>query len=385
MTTSYPAAIKVQDQWFVVFGSGPTDYDGTSTKNGHIFVVDLLTGAPYQNGGNDWLFESNEAKAFMGMPVSLDKNLNFSVDSIYIGETYLSGSWKGKLYKIGVPALDALGDYDDTDAANYVTDPLDASDPWVLSTLCDATRPITAPPALSVDIFDNCWVYFGTGRYLSQADKTTADTNYLFGLKDPFFNKDHTTAGMYGTDYYHNYSTSLELTTADLFDADPYVVVEGDEVYLDDDSYYGTFTTLLTAARQENGWIKTLETPAERILTKPSVLGGVVFTPSFEPNSDVCGYGGQSYLYGQYYETGTAYPLPVFFVNGTRTVNIAGNDKVEVMYRTTLGEGKASAVGVHVGTEGAQALIQQSTGTIVSEALNPAINIRSGLQSWIDQ
>ncbi|GAF90123.1 unnamed protein product, partial [marine sediment metagenome] len=34
MTTSFPAAIKVKDKWFVVFGSGPTDYDGTSTKDG---------------------------------------------------------------------------------------------------------------------------------------------------------------------------------------------------------------------------------------------------------------------------------------------------------------------------------------------------------------
>jgi type IV pilus assembly protein PilY1 len=61
MTASFPAAIKVKDKWFAVFGSGPTDYDGTSTKDGHIFVVDLNTGEPYRNGANDWLFQTAEA------------------------------------------------------------------------------------------------------------------------------------------------------------------------------------------------------------------------------------------------------------------------------------------------------------------------------------
>jgi hypothetical protein len=35
--------------------------------------------------------------------------------------------------------------------------------------------------------------------------------------------------------------------------------------------------------------------------------------------------------------------------------------------------------------EGAKALVQQSTGTIVTKGLDPALTVKSGLKSWIDK
>jgi hypothetical protein len=208
---------------------------------------------------------------------------------------------------------------------------------------------------------------------------------YKFGIKDLFYNEDHTPSGLYGTDYYHNYSSSLELQISDLFEADPYVVIQGGlDVYVGS-TRIGDFNTLMSLARQENGWIRTLEETGERILAKAAVLGGIVLTPSFVPNDDVCGFGGESYLYAQYYETGTAYYKPVFLKRGTKTVNIDGEDRTQVLYKVLLGEGMASAVGVHAGAGVTKALIQQSTGTILSEELDPAFNIKSGLRSWIQR
>jgi type IV pilus assembly protein PilY1 len=83
MTTSVPAIVRVQDQWFAVFGSGPTNYHGTSTQRGHVFVVNLKTGLPYKSGTNDWLFETAESSAFMNSPVSVDVDLNYNVDAVY--------------------------------------------------------------------------------------------------------------------------------------------------------------------------------------------------------------------------------------------------------------------------------------------------------------
>jgi len=379
MTTSFPAAIKVKDKWFAVFGSGPTDYDGTSTKKGHIFVVDLKTGEPYKNETNDWLFETGEANAFMNAPVSLDKNMDFSCNALYFGESYLSGSWKGKLYKVSIPCIGAGGDYDDSNVNNYVDDPLDASNPWTLSCLFNATKPITAPVALSVDLFDNSWVYVGSGRYISTDDKTSTDQQYLFGIKDPFFNSDHI-----GDGYYHNYTSSLELQISDLFDADPYLIAEGgDDVYVSGTSI-GTFDYLVSLARQEDGWVRSLTTSGERVLVKGSVVGGIVLTPSFIPNDDICSFGGESNLYGFYYETGTAYCW-VGFDNGTTTQEISGQQVTTVNDKTTLGEGRASAVGIHVGTAGVRTFVQQSTGTILIEGVTPAFNIKSGLKSWLER
>lgn len=384
LTTTFPAVIKVKEKWFAVFGSGPSDYDGTSNNSGHVFVVDLKTGEPYKNGSNDWLFESGVSEAFMSAPVSIDKNLNYNVDAVYLGETSFdsgTSTWKGRLYKIAIPWVDG-GTYDGIDPDNYVDDPTDSSDPWVFAPLFNAERPITSPIALSIDTFDNVWLYVGSGRYLSEADKTNTDTQYLFGVKDPFFNEDHTPTGLYGDDYYHKYDVSLELTHSDLFDADDYVIIEGGDVYLTDGTTFGDFDQLLSDAREKDGWRRTLTLSGERVITKFAVLGGIVFTPSFVPNADICGYGGDSYLYGQYYETGTAYYKPVF-TQGTETVTIQGQSMERVKEKISLGAGKASAVGVHVGAEeGAKGFIQQSTGTIVKESLNPAFNIKSGLRSW---
>ena len=390
LTTSFPAVVRVKDTWFAIFGSGPSatagNCYGTSTKNGHIFVVDLATGDAVSNvaefgagATNGWLFETNESNAFMNSPVSIDKGLNYNVDGIYFGEAYLDTTWKGKLYKVTVPWADGIGDYDGSDCmgkdcTNYSDNPLDSTNPWQCHPLFNATRPITSSVALSLDTFGNVWLFIGSGRYFSNEDKVNTETQYMFGIKDPFFNNAQTA-------YYHNYASSLELEIADLFEADPYVIILGGEVY-EYQNYFGDWSFLLETARAEDGWIRSLTIPGERILTKFAILGGIVFTPSFVPNEDPCGFGGDTYLYGQYYETGTAYYKAVFD-QGTEEVTIGEEVMTRVLDKTLLGMGMASSVGVHVGMEsGAKGFIQQSTGVVTSTALTPAFNIKSGLSAW---
>jgi hypothetical protein len=48
-----------------------------------------------------------------------------------------------------------------------------------------------------------------------------------------------------------------------------------------------------------------------------------------------------------------------------------------------LGFGKASSLGIHVGLgEEATGFVQQSTGNVLTELLNPALLIKSSLRSW---
>jgi type IV pilus assembly protein PilY1 len=380
LTTSYPAIVKVGNKWLAVFGSGPSDFDGTSNKNGHIFVVDLKTGEPYRNGSNDWLFETGESNAFMNSPVTLDYNLDFHVDAVYFGESYLSGSWQGKIYKVAIPALDVNGDYDPTDPSNYVGNPVDPSSPWLAYPMFNATKPITAPLVMSIDESGNLWTFAGSGRYFNTADKSSTDQQYIFGVKDPFYNRDRA--------QYHSYSSSaaLELGFSDLLQSDDYEVVEGCNDVYENGIRIGGFSDLLTEARAHDGWYRSLSTAGERVLNKSAILGGTLFALSFVPNDDVCGFGGDSYLYGLYYETGTAYCQPTFDP-GTTSVMLGGQERSKVLDKVTIGAGKASALGIHVGqmrdgSEGAMGLIQQSTGTIVDEGLNPAFRFKSGMRSW---
>jgi type IV pilus assembly protein PilY1 len=384
MTTSVPAIVRVGDNWFAVFGSGPSDYDGTSTKKGHVFVVDVLTGNPYGSGESEWLFETGESYAFLNSPVTIDKDLNFNVDAVYFGETYLQGgTWKGKLYKVTIPWADSSGLYDGGNVANYSENPLDSTNPWRFSPLFDATRPITASVSLSKDGLGNVWIYGGTGRYMSDDDKINTDTQYMFGVKDPFFNKEHSPSGYYADDYYHSYSSALELTMADLLNADTYAVTTSGEI-LDTGSgtSIGNYRDLVTLARTTDGWYRTLTTSKERVLQKASVLGGIVFIPSFVPNGDICSCGGESYLYGLYFETGTAWFEPVF-KDGVTAMTLNGQSYNVATDSVYLGFGKASSLGIHSGLgEDATGFVQQSTGNVLKELLNPALKIKSSLRSW---
>jgi type IV pilus assembly protein PilY1 len=375
---SSPAVVRVKDKWFAVFGSGPTDYDGTSTKRGRVYVVDLKTGDGYRNasfpaGTTDaWLFEGSENYAFMNSPVSMDKELNYNVDGIYFGQTYYASNvWRGKIYKVAVP-------WDWTSTSTYQDVPNHSSNPWRFYGLFTTNNPITAPLALSIDFQDNVWAYFGTGRYLSQADKTSTQTQYLFGIKDPFFNSEYKTSP---TNYYHDYTRGLVLDSGDLFNADPYSVMTDGSVFTGT-SYFGEWKDLLAAARAEDGWKRTLSLSKERSITKFSILGGAVFAPSYIPNDDICGFGGDSWLYGLYFETGTAYYNP-FLPSGPTDVAIGGNTYQRVDYKMSLGVGKSSALGIHVGQEaGAKAFIQQSTGAVLEAHVDTAFNIKSGLINW---
>jgi len=382
MTTSVPAIVRVKDKWFAVFGSGPTNYDGSSSQRAHVFVVDLETGAPYKSGTNDWLFETAESSAFMNSPVSLDVDLNYNVDAVYFGESHLQGgTWQGKVYKMTVPAVNALGAYDSTSVTYYPDNPLDSTNPWRLWPLFNATRPVTTSVLLSQDGSGNVWVYGGTGRYLSSEDKVNTDTQYIFGIKDPFFNRAHTPTGSFGDNYYHNYTIGLELQTTDLFNGDSFIILDDGTVY-ENANLFGYWRDLLVTARAEDGWFRSLAISKERVLNKPSILAGIVFTPSFIPNGDLCGAGGESYLYAFHYETGTPYFKPAFSTRN-EIIMLQSVDRIKMIERLYLGMGKASSLGIHVGLEqGATGFVQQSTGNIITEPLNPALFVKSGLRSW---
>jgi type IV pilus assembly protein PilY1 len=161
----------------------------------------------------------------------------------------------------------------------------------------------------------------------------------------------------------------------------------GVEVFTD-----GTTSTALTfhelKAKQDDpnyfqvGWYRELEISGERIINKPSILGGILLAPSFVPNDDVCGFGGYSYLYALYFETGTAYYKSVLGLTNDSDAPAPAGEK-KVIDKTSLGEGVASSMGIHVGREtGARGFIQQSTGTVTEIDLQPAFAVKSGFINW---
>ncbi|MBI9088277.1 MAG: hypothetical protein JEZ12_03585 [Desulfobacterium sp.] len=393
LSTSYPAIIKVGEKWFAVFGSGPDNFEGTSSTKGHIFVVDLKTGEPHQNGTDDWLFETDENDAFMAHPASFDKNMNFNVDSIYIGETYDNSAgvgfdWKGALYRIRVPFKSTATPctYGDMDCGIYIDDPNDGTNPWTISKMFDSPAPITAAPTLSLDNQENTWTFFGTGRYISEADELNTDQQYIFGLKDPFFNSEHGTGAdaSFNDGYYQNTGSSLTLTQGNLRNTDDFIVLDNGEVYANLTTSFGNFSDLEGEVENHDGWEREIYYSGERVIKKAAIIGGTVLASSFIPNSDICGFGGSSYIYGLYYKTGTAYKNPAF-KGGIKTVVIDGDPEDKVVDMISLGDGLASSPGVHVGKQKdgkVTAFIQTSKGFIETEEIDPALKMRSGIKAW---
>ncbi|CAN2040574.1 type IV pilus assembly protein PilY1 [Candidatus Magnetomoraceae bacterium gMMP-15] len=293
MTSSIPAVIRVQNKWFAVFGSGPEDYDGTSSSSGYVFVVDIENGIPYQNLSEDdvdWLFKTDTSSSFMTSPIPIDNGLDGNVNAIYFSESYFQDTWKGKAYRLVTNGSNSTSEYDDSPYT------------WSMSSFFESEGPITIPVSLSTDSFENIWVYFGTGRYISQADKTNTDTQYLFGIKDPFFKDDPLTV----------------LDKDDLFNVDNIAVTTDERVFENCPDSFGDYDCtpyeeegewdeFLAAVRAKNGWSRTLQESGERSVTKFSILGGTVFTSTYIPNDDLCAFGGGTNFYGLYYETGTAY------------------------------------------------------------------------------
>ncbi|BBO80109.1 pilus assembly protein PilY [Desulfosarcina ovata subsp. sediminis] len=369
MTASSPAIIAVGKErtlsgntygwsvgkWLAVFGSGPTEYDGTSDQNGYIFAVDVKTGEPYMSSdGHEWLFNTGSGATSMNSPVAFDNNLTYNVDGVYFGS--IIGTSGGKVFKVNTHGTDGSPSDNPTD--------------WSMYSMFDAQGPISATISLSTDSYDNVWTFFGTGRYLSTSDKSNTDQQYFFGVKDPDYSS----------------GSAVELTMADLFDASPYSVYTNQTVSNSDDGSTSTWSSLTSTARNKAGWYHELETlsgnPSERVISKATVLGGIVFFPGYTPNTDICGFNGDTNYYGLYYETGTAYYKQV--LPGATTTDTNG-EMVNASYAAGYGA-PPPAAGFHIGREsGATAFLQMSTGEVIEIDVETAFSIKSNITGWRDK
>jgi len=377
MTRATPAVIRIENgstasngfplgDWYTVFGSGPTEFDGSSSQNGYVFVVDLKTGEPIRpSGASSWQFDTGVANTYMNSPASLDKDLTNSVDAIYFGDT------AGNFYHVSTLEPQNPADLD------APRSPSAEPSNWTITKIFSGPRPITAAASISVDAMDDVWVYFGTGSYLTDADKTNDDQQYIIGIRDPLFKES---------------PTMLPLGLGNLFESDAYTVYTNRNVDGGLARIYDWYSLLNVVRNTEDqgaypdyfdGWYRSLEAtdPSERVITKPAILGGGVYFPGFTPNADVCGFGGDSNFYGLYYETGTAYFNPLL-PNGSD--DVAGEDYKSVKVKIPLGEGMPPpAVGIHAGREkGAKAFLQMSTGEVVEVDIETPLNIKSGLTTW---
>lgn len=294
--TTGPVIMRVGDKnkngrWFAVFASGPTgtidttnnQFLGRSDQPLRLFIVDLATGALVKT------ITTTLADAFAGSAsnAAVDNDRSYSYkdgfykdDAAYFG--YVQKVDATHWSKGGVIRL----------STNESVDPNDSSKPWTWSSVISGIGPVSAAVAKLQDRANGkLWLYFGTGRYFYKNSTEIDDSGSsrrLYAVQDPCY--DAATNKIDPT-------CSIAVAASDL-----------------DDQTTSPSATLATGSK---GWYINLDDDSlgdgyssERVITDPvASTNGTVFYTTFRPSSDVCGYGGNSYIWAVNYATGGA-PKP---------------------------------------------------------------------------
>jgi hypothetical protein len=236
-------------------------------------------------------------------------------------------------------------------------------------------------------------------------DRVTTRQQYLYGIKDPYFNRQYDAGDSENyneiENYYHNNASAETLTRARLFYANPYTIEDNTGTVTpgsEGKEYIKDWKTLLSVVRNTDqkditdyfdGWYRELDSrsesdpplPSERVISKPALLGRILFTSIYIPDYDICGFGGSTDIYGVYYETGTPNWRHVF----NRSTAQPGHP---VQYRSgvRLKTGPPPpALGMHIGRQpGAKIFSQTGRGQV----LEIGISIRvpeSDVLYWNEQ
>ncbi len=416
-------------KWLAVFGTGPTSYVGASTQASQFFVANLSTGPNYTvthptSGslhsvsctssapcdkavlstvltGNSPAYSTGDSNSFMGDVISLDSNLDYRVDAIYAGNVITNSSsppnYTGKMYRLATSALSGTNpenysNWGIVSGANRVPTVL-LADFACSPTPCSGTTkvgPITAGATVSGDDTNNIWVYFGTGRFFTQADKGNTDAQYFFGVKDPVANT---------TLCSETSTTSCQRNNlVDVSSVSVCVVGVGSCTTSNQVSgltgvttFSGSSTTSLQGlVLSKQGWFVTFPTAGERGLSSPTILDGTVFFTTFIPVNDICTASGSGNLYALFYLTGSAYKQ--------ESIGTTSGGAV-VAKSISLGTGLPSEIAVQIGAKGSggsgasssagctgsvTGYIQASTGVLGQVCGSPALSLWSRMVSWRD-
>ena len=323
-TMCYSTVIKVQNRWFLAFGSGPMSCGGDCPQQGKIFIVDLQTGALLRT------FNLPDPQSFVTNIFACDWGIDYNVDRIYFGDCHWVGApvkaWQGKIFRI---------------LTNDQTDP----NLWTMNMIMDMQQPITAEGSVATDEYNHLWVYFGTGRLYSDIDEIDPTRQSYVGFRD---DTTHTTDPL----LLYNV-TNMQVDTNGL-------VQPGDI----------PFDSLVRMVDQRLGWYRRFDTDGERNLTPSLVLGGAVLFTTFVPSGDICEYGGSGNLFALFYRTGTAYTNP--FLGDT-----LGNNRIKV----SVGSGFPSEPALYVSADQTKVFIQVGGGIVSPETGIPGLP-RSGVILW---
>ena len=383
LTTSYPAVARMNlssdgntthtnSKWFMVFGSGVHGYDGRAAASAKIITVELA--ASLGIAPTVTKMPVGSWNSFMADPITVDRDLDFRSDAVYVGQTIDPASsgigyWTGKMYRLTMGTCSAAPCSTSTwgIASGASRIPTEMLDTFNLSSGLAYLGPVIASPTVTLDDRGEVWVFFGTGRFLSTADKSTTSAQYLLGLKDSVLRPGGCAQTAVGS--------CREDNLLDVSNVQICVTCAAGSNQVNGVAGTTTFPALISLITGMDGWVTNLPTAGERSIVPPTIIAGAVLFPTFIPTIDICVASGNSNLYALFYKTGGAYSEPIIGVDA------AGYSQRS----TSLGEGLASSVAIQVGAAptGVAGFYQTSTSAIGKITPKTPLSAWSEYVSWV--
>ncbi len=277
-------ALANNGKWVAIFGNG---YNDTGSGEAQLFIIDIEAGADGSWDDGDYIKISTRAggagdRNGLTTPALADLNGDGTVDRVYAGDL------QGKMWAFDLSSGD-VNDWKEPVMPLFVTK--------------DA-RPITAQATLSRHPTQadngsntpNVMVFFGSGQYLTDTDKTDNSTNHFYGVWDRGIDK-LDSSDLVEQVYLSGFTDSS---------GNPARVLSNNEV-----DYVGG----------KYGWHLELEDSGERAVTLPVVRGDLVFFNTFVPTSDPCSVGGYGYRMAVDLTTGGSPTSSAFDSNGDGFIN----------------------------------------------------------------
>lgn len=292
-------------KWFAVFASGPTGpidvnthrFMAKSDQNLKIFIVDLGASGTLVQGSSYWVKDTGIKYAFGGsmIPAAIDADRwnpvldgNYSDDALYVGYT-----------KSDTDPLTAASRWSDGGVLRILTHEDPNPDHWTVSRVIDGIGSVTTGITRLQDRKNKkLWLYFGTGRYYYSEDDANVQ-RYLMGVQDRCYTSNNNIDPNCDTtlaagDNPEGSGKGLVLSMADLVNN----------------------ATACNTMTGKKGWYVGLraqnvgaQLAAERSITDAVPMGsGMVLYTTFKPTTDVCKFGGNSYMWALKYDDGCLPP-----------------------------------------------------------------------------
>lgn len=299
-TYSRPAIVRMKNgKWAAIFGNGYNnnydvqDTNVSATGNAVLFIVDIETGSLIK--------KIDTGVGIADDPTSLQRPNGLATVAVvdlnndYVGDYIYAGDLFGNLWRFDITSSNPAGWTVFGRGTTPSTSPI-----FVANDGSGNVQPITVRPEVSRTTTSGLMVYFGTGMYLQQGDKSNIDRQSFYGLiDDP--EGDKLAASPVPL------VTRGSMIQQNVVKEEPF---SGSELvrHFSKNAGSDTYTS----------WFVDLPTDGERVVGQPLLRGSsykkIIFT-SIVPTEDACGFGGNSWLIELDGRNGNATNTPVFDLN----------------------------------------------------------------------